>query len=84
MDITWPTSHRVGQQSLQDVAQRTYLGRLIPRQPTEVPSGPNGNLLRSMAHSGWGVTEERGRCQSMVGRLDDGHAFERDYWYCVI
>jgi hypothetical protein len=24
--------------------------------------------------------EEEGR---VVGRLDDGHAFERDYWYCV-
>ena len=60
MDITWPMSHRVSLQSLRDVAQRTYVGQLIPRQTTEVldflPSLtlPSWNLFGSIDPEGEG------------------------------
>ena len=82
----WPTSHRVCQQSLQDLAQRTYLGRLIPRQSIEVldfllPSVtlPNGNLFGSMTRGYQALMKGEGR---MVGRLDGGQAFELNYLLC--
>ena len=42
------------------------------------------NLLGSMIQGGYGMME-RGWCWSVMGKLDDGHAFERDYciWYCI-
>jgi hypothetical protein len=41
---------------------------------------PNGNLFGSMIWGEYALAEGEGR---MVGTLDDGHAFELDYWYCV-
>jgi hypothetical protein len=79
-DITWPTSHRAGQQLLRDATKRTYVAQSNPRQSRKVydllPSAilSNGNLLGSVTQGEKEMMEGGGR---MVGRLDDRYAFER-------
>jgi hypothetical protein len=73
---------------LRDNAQRTYLdiGSLIPPCQTndvhnflQSAGLPKRNRLGSMTQGGSGMMEERGRCWSMVRRLDEGHALEWGY-----
>ena len=79
IDIPWPTSHQVGQQSLQDGAQ----------QKTHVDfawfvsshSGDDSFLSTSLPN---GIEKLDGaRCGSMVGR-SDGHAFKRSYLILLV
>ena len=71
------------------VAQRTYVGRLIPHQSREVldflPSAilSNGNLFGSMTRGEQTLMEGEGEAWEgrMVGRLGDGRAFKLDYLF---
>jgi hypothetical protein len=85
-----PGLHRIESVSsrcriLRKGVERTYLGRLIPRQSIEMldflPSVtlPNGYLFGSMSRGEQALMEGEER---MVGRLDGGHAFELDCLLC--
>ena len=82
IDITSPISDRVSQQSLRDVAQRTYVevGLLISCQSGDVhdflpsksfPKSPNWDLLGSMTQGGYEMTDGGARCWSMGGPKGD-------------
>ena len=83
IDIPWPTSHQVGQQSLRGGAQqKTHVDQDVDfAWLVSSHSGKDTFLSTSLPN---GIEKNGPRCGSMVGRSDDGHAFKRSYLILLV